>query len=125
MSDRDQQQHRGLDTVSITSSSGSRPSPPALIAITKQGNRPSAQASPLSKSDDLGTSGTPDIDPTSFLMPVMDSGKSDQEYDDDINVKMEDDDDDDDDGMDDRYSIGYFPHAASLLVRNIFNIADS
>jgi hypothetical protein len=50
-------------------------------------------------------------------MPVMDSGKSDAEYDDDMNVKMEDDDDDDDDdGMDDQYSIGYYPHATSLLV---------
>lgn len=53
-------------------------------------------------------------------MPVLESGRSDDpdEYDEDglnIDIKAEDDDDDDDDD-EGGYSIGYYPHAASLLV---------
>ncbi len=45
-------------------------------------------------------------------------GEDDQDYDLDssLNVKVEDDDDDEDDGIEDGRYIGYYPHAASLLV---------
>jgi len=115
-----------LDVVSVGSSSASRPSPPALIAIGKQSGRASSQPSPL-----VACESSSSIDPSSFLMPVMDSSKEDDDQDYElvepnlnVNVKVEDDDDDDDDdgmdGMDDsRYSIGYYPHAASMLVRGV------
>jgi hypothetical protein len=105
-----------LDVVSVGSSSASRPSPPALIAIGKQSGRASSQPSPM-----VACESSSSIDPSNFLLPVMDSSKEDddQEYelvDGGLNVKVEDDDDDDDDGMDDGRYIGYYPHAASLLV---------
>ena len=66
------------------------------------------------------------MDPVSFLQPVIETSsvKDDIDYElVDPQVKMEnDDDDDDDDGIDDgRYSIGYYPHAASLLVSKTFS----
>jgi len=95
-----------------------RSAPPALIAIGKQsGNRSSSAANSISLASDRDSSVNL-IDPTNFLMPVMDSGKDDPDFDADNNIKVEDDDDDDEDDRmdDDKYTIGYYPHASSLLV---------
>jgi hypothetical protein len=65
------------------------------------------------------------IDPSTFLHPVIETSSTKDEIEYELvdpgnMVKMEaDDDDDDDDGMDDsRYTIGYYPHAASLLEKS-------
>ena len=114
----DQSSSRPVDVASISSSGGSRPSPPALIAIGKSPGKPSPL---VSSTNDVGSAM---IDPASFLQPVIETSsiKDEIEYElvDTGSVKMEnDDDDDDDDGIDDsRYSIGYYPPHASLLVSN-------
>jgi len=116
-------QQRGADSVSITSSSGGRPSPPGLIAI-KQSSVNKGKGGPRVNSVTDSTGQTL-IDPSSFLMPVLESGRDDdqdQEYDDDglnLDIKGEDDDDDDDELDEGGYSIGYYPHAASLLVKTL------
>ncbi|CAG7821318.1 unnamed protein product [Allacma fusca] len=110
---------RAVDVVSISSSGGSRPSPPALIAIGKSPGKPSPL---VSSTNDVGAAM---IDPSTFLHPVIETSSSKDEIEYELvdpgnMVKMEaEDDDDDDDGMDDsRYTIGYYPHAASLLEKS-------
>lgn len=106
---------RSLDVVSVGSSSTSRPSPPALIAIGKQSGRGSSQPSPM-----VACESSSSIDPSNFLLPVMDPSKDDDEQDYELvesNVKVEDDDDDDDDGMDDGRYMGYYPHASLMVCK--------
>lgn len=95
---------------------GRRSSPPGLIAINK-GN---VQCS-TSKIQNLEN----EVDPSSFLMPFVEQKDDDFDDDDDpdigVTVKLEDEDDEEEDETEEgRFSLGYFTHSPSILVRILY-----